>query len=185
MNKHELNNEYVEWIKDLVSRSKKERLSYTKLFNFLYHTEFIYVIGMDGNRYEDGVNLRYRFGYEKNIDSPVIADFLDDKPCSVLEMLAALSLRCEEHIMANPDSEDQTGRWFWEMIKNLDLYLMTDSNFDKNIAIRTIERFLYREYDRDGKGGLFKIPNCPYDLRSVEIWYQLMWYLNWLMQNET
>ena len=41
-----------------------------------------------------------------------------------------------------------------------------------------IERFLDREYGPDGKGGLFTVRHCEYDLRDVEIWYQLCWYLD-------
>ena len=35
-----------------------------------------------------------------------------------------------------------------------------------------------REYEPNGKGGLFTIRGCEEDLTEVEIWYQLNWYLN-------
>ena len=41
-----------------------------------------------------------------------------------------------------------------------------------------IKRFLDRDYEPNGKGGLFTIKNCRQDLRKVEIWYQLCWYLD-------
>ena len=50
--------------------------------------------------------------------------------------------------------------------------------FDKQYVTKVIGRFLNREYEPNGKGGLFIINNCNDDLRDVEIWYQLCWYLD-------
>ena len=44
-------------------------------------------------------------------------------------------------------------------------------------AEQVIFRFLDRNYQRDGSGGLF-IVHGHGDLRNVEIWYQMLWYLN-------
>ena len=122
---NELINEYFEWMYQLVCGNVK-RVSYRKLLCHLYDTPFDYSIAMDGNRAEDGVDLRYRFGYEHNIEGSAIASCLDDKECSVLEMMVALSIRCEEHIMDNPDIGDRTGKWFLNMIENLGLKKMSD-----------------------------------------------------------
>ena len=111
----------------------------------------------------------------------MIAAYLDDSPCSVLEMMTALAVRCEEHIMTDPDVGNRTGQWFWQMITNLGLGDMTDSKFDRKYVDLVIQRFLDRTYEPDGKGGLFTIEHCPYDLRTVEIWYQLCWYLDKLI----
>ena len=77
------------------------------------------MIPMDGNRAEDGIDLRYRFGHEQHYSDAMVASFLDDRPCSVLEMMIALSIRCEEHIMDDPDVGNRTGQWFWSMIASL------------------------------------------------------------------
>lgn len=50
--------------------------------------------------------------------------------------------------------------------------------FDERYADKVITRFLNREYEPNGAGGLFRIKDCPYDLRSVEIWYQMCWYFD-------
>lgn len=177
-------NEYFEWMYDLVIASApkgtiQEYKSYRKLLYRLYETEFIYIIDMDGNRAEDGIDLRYRFGYECGHPDYLIASYLDNEPCSVLEMLVALDIRCEEHITFDPDMGDEVfGRWFWVMIENLDLSCMTDEDFDPIYTDKIIDIFLNREYSRNGVGGLFVINNCEYDLRSIEIWYQMMWYLD-------
>ena len=72
----------------------------------------------------------------------------------------------------------RTGQWFWTMLTNLGLGGMTDDNFNRLIADKIISTFLKRKYDPDGKGGLFRIRNCDRDLRKVEIWRQLCWYLD-------
>ncbi len=181
MTGNELNNKYFEWMYQLVYNNR--RLSYRKLFSYLHNVEFIYIIEMDGNRAEDGIDLRYRFGYEQGYDSPMIATLLDNRPCSVLEMLIALAIRCEEHIMNDPDIGNRTGQWFWNMIINLGLGSMDDSMFDKNYVEDVISRFLYRKYKRNGEGGLFTVEHCKSDLRTVEIWYQMCWYLDEVLEN--
>jgi hypothetical protein len=138
---------------------------------------------MDGNRAEDGIDLRYRFGYEQGYDSQTISTFLDNRPCSVLEMLIALAIRCEEHIMDDPDIGNRTGQWFWNMIINLGLGFMDDTKFDENYVKDVISRFLYRKYKRNGEGGLFTVEHCKNDLRTVEIWYQMCWYLDEVLEN--
>lgn len=180
MTQDELKEEYFQWLYHFVNRDyvPRQDASYIKLLKYLYDVEFVYILGLDGNRYEDGIELRYRFGYECGIEAPIIATELDDHPCSVLEMLIALSLRCEENIMYDPDLGDRTSRWFWYMIMNLGLDEMTDDYFDEVKTRDIIDRFLYREYAKDGRGGLVYIPNSPKDLRTVEIWYQMMWFLD-------
>ena len=99
-------------------------------------------------------------------------------PCSVLEMMLGLAIRCEEDYMDNPVKGNRTGQWFWGMVVNLGLGAMDDSKFDKVFVEDAVRRFLNREYEPDGTGGLFKIRNCDRDLRYVEIWWQLCWYLD-------
>ena len=64
------------------------------------------------------------------------------------------------------------------MLSNLELDDMDDNNLDPDRAEMIIQRLLNRDYLRDGTGGLFRIENCKYDLRDVDIWYQANWYLN-------
>lgn len=180
--RNELINEYFEWMYQLVCKDTKG-LSYRKLLCKLFDTPFNYTIVMDGNRAEDGVDLRYRFGYECGFDNSAVAGCLDDKDCSVLEMMVALAIRCEEHIMDNPDIGNRTGKWFLDMIVNLGLEKMTDDRFDKRYVDRILHRFLNREYKRNGDGGLFTVHHNRIDMRSVEIWYQAMWYLDEVLKS--
>lgn len=173
----EANEEYFEWLYNLVCKDKfSKHISYERLLRYLHDTEFIYSIPKDENRAEDGISLRYRFVTEWVLDYDML-DYLDG-PCSVLEMMIALAIRCEENIMDNPKIGDRTSQWFWGMITNLGLGSMMDDNFDEGFVDDTVTRFLNRDYDPDGKGGLFTVKYCDYDLRDVEIWYQLCWYLD-------
>ena len=142
----------------------------------LHDVDFEWLIDMDENRAQDGIDLRDRFIRECEYSKDDV-EYLD-KPCSILEMMVALALRAEQTIMDDPDVGNRTGQWFWEMISSLGLGRMDDLHFNRVKARRIIDRFLDREYEPNGKGGLFTIPDCKYDLRDVDIWYQINWYLH-------
>ena len=178
MTEIELNNEYFEWMCQLVCNERySRRLSYQKLLRHLHNIDFQYMLPMDGNRAEDGIDLRYRFGYEKEYEGPMIASYLDNRPCSVLEMLIALAFRCEEHIMTDPDIGNRMGQWFWNMIVSLGLAAMDDGRFHEDRADYILDRFERRDYEYNGAGGLFTVNHPTEDMRWLDIWYQLMHYL--------
>lgn len=173
-------NEYFEWLFNLVCGEEySKQFSYRKLLTRLHDTGFRYLIPDDRNRAEDGVDLRYRFiwlhDYNDMYDE--IMDILDG-PCSILEMMVALSIRCEENIMDDPNIGDRTSQWFWGMVINLGLGSMYDSRFDKRYVDEIINVFLDRKYEPNGKGGLFTIRDSERDLRKVAIWHQLCKYLD-------
>jgi len=173
--KNSVRNDYFEWLYDYVCKGRAHHnVSYKRLFEYLYEVEFIYLIPNDINRASDGINLRYRFAMIYDDES--ISNALDG-PCSILEMLVALAIRCEE-FMDDTRYGDRTGQWFWSMLFNLGIDGMTDDIFDIEYVEERIYTFLDREYEPDGRGGLFYIRNCDEDLRNVEIWTQLCWYLN-------
>ena len=179
MEKEELKCDYLDWLYSIVCDDQySKNQTYRLLFEHLYRIDFQYTMDMDANRAEDGVNLRYDFGEEFGYPESLICEYLDDRPCSVLEMIIALAIRCEVHIMSNPDLGDRVGQWFWEMIVNLGLGNMTDANFDEDYIDRRLYIFMNHEYDRDGKGGLFRIKTKRYDMRASDIWYQMCWYLD-------
>ena len=172
-------NEYFEWLCKMVCGDNDNlRKAYSKLLRYLHERDFEYTIEMDSNREADGMDLRYRFGRIHGYEDPLIASYLDNRPCSILEMMVALADRCEVHIMDDPDVGDRTGKWFWDMIFNLGLINMGDKYYNQIKVSKIIDTFLNREYERDGKGGLFVIHNSKCDLRTVEIWCQMCWYLN-------
>lgn len=174
MTRCNLRNRYFDWLCDLVCRQRYSKaISFRKLLTRLHETEFTYLIPRDKNRAMDGIDLRWRFSLEYNLDSGGL-----DGPCSVLEMMVALAIRCEEDYMDDPGVGDRTGQWFWGMIVNLGLGSMTDTRYDERVVDDILQRFLNREYEPDGKGGLFTVRNCNFDLRDVEIWVQMCYYLD-------
>ena len=180
MIRDEIINSYFNWIYDLVCGERfSSNISYRKLLMHLHNTEFVYLIPRDKNRAEDGISLRYRYARCREHDESI--DFIMESlsgPCSVLEMMVALAIRCEETIMDDPKRGDRTGQWFWGMVTNLGLGSMNDINYNKFFVENVISRFLNRKYDPDGKGGLFTVRNCDQDLRKVEIFYQLCYFLD-------
>lgn len=176
---NQIQRQYLDWMTQLVCKDGYGgRVSWVCLFRLLHKTEFTYILPMDENRAIDGCDLRYRFAYECGHSSQEIREELDNRPCSVLEMMVALANRCEEHIMDDPESGNRTGKWFFEMIRSLGLIDMHDDRFDSVYVQTVISCFLRREYASSGCGGLFTLQYRDTDLRRVEIWYQAMWYLD-------
>ena len=177
--KDRINDDYFEWLCEVVdSKRFSKHVSYRKLLMHLHNIEFTWFIPYDDNRADDGIMLRRKYALARHDEE--LSDYISG-PCSVLEMMAALAIRCEESIMDDTLFGNRTGQWFWGMIRNLGLSPMNDSNFDAEFVDDVIARFLNREYEPDGKGGLFTIKNCDHDLRTVEIWRQLSWYLGSIM----
>lgn len=177
--KDRINDEYFDWLCEVVdSKRFSKHVSYRKLLMHLHSIEFTWFIPYDDNRADDGIMLRRKYALAHHDEE--LSDYISG-PCSVLEMMAALAIRCEESIMDDTLFGNRTGQWFWGMIRNLGLSPMNDSNFDAEFVDDVIARFLNREYEPDGKGGLFTIKNCDHDLRTVEIWRQLSWYLGSIM----
>lgn len=174
MTRETMHDSYFDWMCQQVDGKNYDR----KLLKHLNEVDFTYTIPMDGNRAEDGIELRYRFGRECGYTDVLIATYLDDRPCTILEMMVALAIRCEEHIMDDPEQGNQTPRWFWEMINSLGMTHMVGANYNKRYVDACIDTFLNREYKRNGDGGLFTVKNNTRDLRSMEIWYQMCSYLD-------
>lgn len=179
MTRTDIEQEYFEWMYRLVNSGDSAREhSFRKLLSHLHDTEFRYSIPKDVNRSEDGEELRYRFAYEvySQDSRDIIVDYLA-RPCSVLEVMVALATRIED-IMDDPSYGDRTGQWFWKMIVNLGLGGMYDLRYDGRYVSECVDIFLDREYEFDGKGGLFRVRNSDYDLRKEEIWIQALWFLD-------
>ena len=183
LSKDRIRDIYFKWMVRQVDGDRPSLL-YLKLLRLLHETDFFYILDMDENCAGHGMELRDRFAYERQIPEDLVAEALDDRPCSVLEMMVSLALRCEEHITSDPDFGNRTSHWFFEMVDSLGLSEMDNKHFDRPLAEDIIFRFLSREYAPNGVGGLFTIHHPAQDLREVDIWSQMMWYLNDTVYNE-
>lgn len=178
-------NDYFEWMYHLVCNERHyNKLSYKKLLKLLNDISFYSLIDLDENRRVDGLYFRYEYGKEYGYSYEDIDNLLGDKPCSVLEVMIALANRVETNIMDDFNEGNRLGQWFWSMIVSLDLGRFDDQHFDYDQVLDIVDRFLHREYEPDGRGGLFTLKNPPQDLRDVEIWVQCMWYLNEVIEEK-
>lgn len=181
MNKSEFEKSYFSWLTQIVDDNYylKGR-DPSKLLRYLYSVNYFYTNSMDSSREEDGLSLRRYFARERGIPVLTCDDFMAGKNCSVLEMLVSLSIKAAEKVFNDPkDPEPETGRFFWDMIRTIGLDPMIQ-NFDAKETDEKLMRLMQHNYEHDGKGGLFCIPDCTFDMRTVPIWFQLSWYLDYL-----
>lgn len=154
---------YYEWLCEKVGLYTPAYNSYGKLIDILFNTEYVYSIPMDQSRELDGLDLRRRWRDETG----VIGDVFDGKPCSVLEMLAALSLRVENEIMGDPQL-----MIFWQFLWNLDLQWADDRALRHVGGVHEVEDVLYEWMN--GISGR----NIVGEDDGSELWYQVMRYVS-------
>ena len=187
MDREELRNEYFDWLYSLAypyDNAISEEYRKSKLLRYLFETSFYSSIAMDDNRISDGISLRYEWGYIQGYDDETVLICLDSQPCSVLEVMIGLAIRCEQQLMSDIEYGDRTTQWFRKMIASLGFNSMNNRQFDKNYVKEVLDRCLEHQYEPDGRGGLFALTNPTRDMRTVEIWSQLCEYLNEYTQYE-
>ena len=177
---------YFDWLSKSVCTDLDDiyHPEFGKLLAYLDSVPYRYVIDMDANRESDGINLRYDFDWDTGIPYPEISKELDIYPCSTLEMLVALCRRIEINIMSDNEIGNRTYIWFHSMLNNLGLGKMTDDRFNEPYVKMCVDRFLDNKYCPNGEGGLVTLHDVHYDLRTIEIWDQVMWWLNEVIEME-
>ena len=161
---------YYNW---LVSKVGGER-NYSKLLRFLFKEDFTWSsdVPMDNSREEDGYELRFIY-FDENRKR---IDVLQDKNCSVLEMLIALAVRVDRDIVGVP-GEAHPEKLFWDMLNNAGLLIFDDSRFDENAVYSIIDNILRRNYSPAGYGGFFPLNRAYQDQRMVPLWDQMNQYI--------
>lgn len=140
------------------------------LLKYLHSQQYVWMEGYDGSRADDGIELRSYFSTESR--TRLDPDW-EHMPCSVLEMLVALSVRAEYNsLIVEPVSW-----WFWHLIDNLGIDYPDAVELPLYSMEATLDVWMYRQGDPNGQGGLFPLENPKEDQRHVEVWYQLMAYL--------
>ena len=151
--------DYIQWLYDNYGCP-----NYTiELFEYLASKNYIWQMTLDANRAAAGLRLRDQFAYETGVYRSDVAD----GPCSVLEMLCALA----EDVYDN--CGQRTPIFFLNaMLDNLGIVKNIDN------ANYILDRWLNRDYEADGKGSIFYIPNCQVDLRRMDVWSQMKFYIS-------
>lgn len=171
---NEVRSDYLQWLCWIVHADDPD-CSYIRLMKALYDHVFYWSVDNDDNRAEDGKTLRDMFAEQSlYFDYSAIGG-----PCRVLEMLVAFAIRINEDIMWSPN-ENRTVIWFWEMLANLGLDGFDDENWNERASSEEcdliIERWLSRNFDADGVGGIFPLRDPKADQTIVEYWYQMNAY---------
>lgn len=163
---------YFRWLGRLVADSKvvTPRTTYRRLLKLLYCKEFVWIVPHDGNRCEDGKDLRYEF-----VDSECLQD-VDlgwmKLGCSMLEMLIALSRKLAFNAEGEPCD------WFWHMIDNAGLARFNDRRrYSDDTVDDILERLIWRNYDYSGDGGFFPLQCADRDQRGIELLHQMNAYV--------
>lgn len=172
-----LHEQYYEWLLFKVTDPKEPR-THDKLFRELASAPFKATVGRDDNWFEHCEYMREDYYEEAEFEG---AEYVkEDGEITLLEVMVNLCIKAEG-IMQGFDGVD-CERWFNDMLENSGLIFYTDYRFSKTGVWSKINRILDREYNRDGGGGLFCIPvlDPSHDLRDVELWYQLMWYIDYV-----
>lgn len=167
-----LENEYFNWLCVMVvgvDYRPTPSTSYEVLLKTLHNTEFIWIESGDDNRADDGRELRREYILRMEMpDHPSWRRL----PCSVLEMLIAFSRRAADNSEMSPKD------WFWEMLRNLNLGECNDaSGIEPEEIVNVLEHFMFRNYTRDGDGGLFPLIRPHRDQTKAQIWHQFCDYL--------
>lgn len=155
---------------DVKNRSK----TYWNLLRLLHRREFYWTkkFEKDGNRAQDGKDLRREFLRSTGTTLNKVDDGWMDMDCSMLELLVALSWKLAF------DGGREPADWFWEMIANLGLTECTDAtSVSETILEEILVKVIARRYAPNGAGGLFPLQRAEQDQRRVELWYQAQAYL--------
>ena len=170
---------YTAFLYGMIDNAKE----YDVLLGVLHGIPFYSLVPNDGNRGEDGRQLRQTFIDNMGDRNLLLNYHLIDSnlgDCTVLEMLLALSDRL---VFETIDSEWEKTRseWFFILLENLSIEIY-DNSYVRPDQIRMriegkVNTFLDRKYDSHGVGGLFPLKNPRQDQRKVEIWYQMSAYI--------
>lgn len=165
---------YFEWMCGIVCTPKDVR-KYSRLLEHLDSVDFYYILKLDENRESDGIDLRYRFGYDTRRDQAEIAWHLDRRPCSVLEMLVAMCIR-----MDDTSGYNDPKFYFWSMLQYMRLLQYTNKNYDETGVDEKLQMWMDRKYNpKTGVGGLFGLyDNRGEDLTKLDFWQIAMWFIN-------
>lgn len=167
--------EYVGYLESLVHADRQDS-PYNLLLGIAWSEKFEGFVPNDENREEDGKLLRSRFEVETLTTLPRLGQ------CRFLEFLIGLAIRWNDAVY-DYQHPDMMPEYFWTLIENLELDEFHDyysGPGNPSVVIRESFRdVVSRNYNYDGSGGgLFPLVRPPTDQRNVEVWYQLMTYIN-------
>lgn len=171
---------YFNVLYDIVAADREDitDMSYRMVLGVLDGVEFRDTRGIDGNRIHDAQELRADLIADMRLDHTVVRPFMN---VSMFEVMIAIAER-----LGQITGDEDTAFWFWEMVSNLVLDGIDDTEFwsdPEGYEAEILDRaddVVNINYDRDGLGGLFLLREgvAPQDMRDTELWYQMQYYAN-------
>lgn len=167
-----LKSNYFEWLLDIIGGS----CGYRKMLSTLFDIDYYWVVKFDDDRVKDGYLLRKTYlGF-------IGSDGVIEGNISVLEVMIALAISCEDTIMHDRDIGDRTPNWFWMMCSNLKITgtRFGDQHYNRftEEEVRVIiDNMLARRYGDDGKGSMFPCVKSVPNFSNLNLWLQLNQYL--------
>jgi len=173
----DIEQEYFVWLTSIAMRDM--RSCYGRLLGHLHDRVFYWSVKYDENRAQDGRMLRELFN-EQHSDILKEYQIECETPCTFLELLVSLAARMNDQLY-RPVAPDRTNLWFITLLNNLELLSFTTGNCAISGALQNIDaivdRVIGRTYNSSGKGGIFPLDSKNEDQRDVELWYQMMIYI--------
>ena len=172
-NRRDILSAYRLWLNNKVANELSS--AYVQLLAILWRTEFVAEYSLDENRIEDAKGLRDEFADSMDIENHEYVK-LKSTPVRLIEIMISMSKRISDII----STDNNSSKYFWEMVESMELDKMDDSNFNASLAQKRLDILLGHKYRRDGKGSLFYIKNADqsYNAQMLDIWTQCMAYLN-------
>ena len=171
---------YTMWLYGHVHPGGYNRHTYLMLY--LNNKEFYWSIYNDSNRAHDGLDLRDK--YNDLYPEDMIFDKMNCG-CTVLEALVAMAMRAED-TLRDVNEGDQTYKWFWAMLDNLDIAICDDLNWKTDTVTYIddiLDIWLSRKFASDGRGSPWPVDNGN-NMLDTEMWYQLQWWIADIMGEE-
>lgn len=184
----EYRDQYLKWLLNLAGLERSDGIL---LFSFLLDMTYYWQNDYDQARAGDGRYLRYYYvdkdGIQEAIDNfghpyaDIVDEFVRSWPVSVIEVLLAMAIRLDKEYEYCASEGDRASLWFWIMCENLglDLYLVSNADFNINDAKMKVIKWMDGDYDKNGKGSPMALPDgleCDKDYREMSFWEQVTYW---------
>lgn len=160
---------YFEWLCAKTLSQDPHVRNYYGLLEVLYRTEYVWIVPLDENRAEDGLELRDYFLTESRQEKDKT---WYESPCSVLEVLLAFANR------ASFQTDLPVRDWFWKFLTYLglsDYRRVSDGDIPEILSI--LNRWMNGEIEYNGRGGILPLTNPKRDQSKIEMWWQFCDYV--------
>ena len=167
---------YRLWLNNKIKSPNYPITAYSQVLSALFRAPFKALYPGDDNRIGDIRDLRVQFSNEVKLTNIEYLELQEMEP-SMLELMVIMAIR----INAFASEDDDISKYFWDMMESLGLHDMDDTKFNYSAVQKRVDIFINREYDANGRGGLFwikRLNDSGYNAPKLDLWTQSQAYLN-------